>query len=502
MKFVHAVVLASSALTLAACGADDVASPGEGSIVVVQPPSPPPPPPPSPPPPPTGPADACPAGTANVGIVNNLRNCQLSGTITGNLVLRNLRGVIYSLQGAVNVGADIGGDGQRPGGAQAILTVEPGTVIFGSSGADALVVNRGSQLFAEGTAQSPIIFTSRANVEGNARADSIGQWGGVVLLGRAPTNRCEGTATPNTPQCQLAIEGLSGSFFGGNVPADNSGRLRYVQIRYPGFEVSPGNELNGLTLGGVGTGTTIEYVQVHNSSDDGIEWFGGRVNTRYMVITGADDDSLDTEVGYQGFNQFIVVLQRSTGGDRTIEGDTSGREADRPRSFPRFANVTLVGRRPTEAIVMRGGTDYALYNAVITTPTTATAPATPPACIRMDNDVLSVTPRRPIFESVFLTCASPFRAGGAPITVADMTAVFNAGSNNTAAGTLSLTNDIVNGANETAVTPFNVAGVNAFFQQVPYIGAVRNAQDTWFAGWTCGLQGQRACTDAPPATGN
>src|SRR3546814_2536295 len=133
---------------------------------------------------PGGAADDCPTGTANVGVINDLRNCQISGTITGNRTIANLPGVIYSLSGAVTVGVDVGGDGNAPGGQQGILTIEPGTVIFGSSGADFLLVNRGSQLFAEGTATQPIIFTSRPNVEGTSGADSIGQWGGLVALGR------------------------------------------------------------------------------------------------------------------------------------------------------------------------------------------------------------------------------------------------------------------------------------------------------------------------------
>ena len=162
------LLMIGSALTLAACdGAKNIASPGEGTLVTPPPaPAPAPAPAPTPTPTPTGAATDCPTGTANVGVINSLRNCSLSGTITGALTLRNIRGVVYSLNGRVNVGVDLGADPGAPaaGGSQGILTVEPGVVVFGSSGADALVINRGSQIFAEGTATRPIIFTSRSNM--------------------------------------------------------------------------------------------------------------------------------------------------------------------------------------------------------------------------------------------------------------------------------------------------------------------------------------------------
>ncbi|MEP6345021.1 MAG: hypothetical protein ABJ082_04315, partial [Parasphingorhabdus sp.] len=182
-----------AALAVTACGADDVASPGEGNIVVLPSPTPAPTPAPTPTPTPTPagtPATDCPTGTANVGTITTgngeqARNCQVSGIIQGNLVLPkrpDTQNTVYSLSGGVEVGVD--------GGAQGILTVEPGVTVFGSSGGDFLLVNRGSQLFAEGTASRPIIFTSRQNILGTSGVDSIGQWGGIVILGRAPISDC------------------------------------------------------------------------------------------------------------------------------------------------------------------------------------------------------------------------------------------------------------------------------------------------------------------------
>ena len=199
-------------------------------------------------------------------------------------------GVLYSISGYTRVGEDVGGDAANPRANQrsATLTIEPGVTIFGSSGQDALVINRGSRINAVGEKTKPIVFTSRQSVEGTTNVDSIGQWGGLVLLGRAPTANCIGSVTPGTAACEAEVEGVTGAYYGGNAPGDSTGTLKYVRVMHSGFEVLPNVELNGITLAGLGSGTSIEYVQVHNSSDDGFEWFGGTVNNRYLVATGND----------------------------------------------------------------------------------------------------------------------------------------------------------------------------------------------------------------------
>jgi hypothetical protein len=484
-------------LPLAACGADDVASPGEGTLVT-PPPAAPTPPPVTNPPPTGGPAANCPAQTTDRGVVGNRRNCEISGTITGSRLIQNVQGVIYSLAGRVQVGTDQGSDPANPlsGSQSGQLTIDPGVVIFGSGGLDFLVVNRGSQLIAEGTSNNPIIFTSRQNLEGTATDNSIGQFGGIVVLGRAPIQRCN---QPNVPGgsigCQSQVEGTTG-LYGGATANDNSGRIRYVQVRYPGFEVSTGNELNGITLAGVGSGTTIDHVQVHNSSDDGIEWFGGTVNARHLVITGADDDSLDTDFGFKGANQFVIVNQRSTGGDRIIEADTRGNGNSTPRSYPKFANLTAIGRRTADAIIMHGGTDYAVLNSVVTGA---------PICLDIDEQVTVQAAGAaadeqgpPAFRSVFFSCAAPFR-DDTDVTGAEIAAIFG-GNNNVANGTSTLQSVFVNGASENAATPTNPTSFSTFFQNVPYIGAVRDQGDLWFQGWTCGLGfNTPSCTALPNA---
>ncbi len=300
---IRSAIAGVSVLALAGCGADDIASPGEGQIVVLPAPASAPPPPaaPAPTPTPTGPAASCPTGTADVGTISTggsqtLRNCQLAGTILGPLHLQNLRGTIYSLSGKVQVGQDQGPDANAPiaGTQRGVLTIDAGVVLFGASGADFLAVNRGSQLNTDGNANAPTIMTSRNNVIGQSGASSIGEWGGLIILGRAPIGDCaDQGATGGTVQCQAPVEGTSGSIYGGAAANDSSGSIRYLEVRFSGFQVDTNNELNGITLAGVGAGTIFQYVSVHNSSDDGIEWFGGTVNADHLVLTGNDDDDLD-----------------------------------------------------------------------------------------------------------------------------------------------------------------------------------------------------------------
>src|SRR5687768_1156082 len=277
MLRLRSILLLSTLIPLAACGPGGVASPGEGVIVVPTPGTPAPPPPP--PAPGNGtPAAGCPQGTVDRGVIATAwRNCEISGRISDDYTLQKLPGVIYSLAGPVNVGTDVGGDGTLAGGDAVTLTIQAGVTIFGSSGNDYLVINRGSRINAVGSATQPIVFTARANVEGTATDSTQGLWGGVILLGRAPISDCNTAVPGGSASCQQVIEGTTGSFYGGNVATDNSGTMRFVQIRYSGFAIAPGNELQGLTMGGVGSNTTIDHIQIHNSSDDGIEIFGGRV---------------------------------------------------------------------------------------------------------------------------------------------------------------------------------------------------------------------------------
>jgi hypothetical protein len=493
------LVTAASALALAACGSAEVASPGEGDFGNGGGGTP-------TTPTPGTPAADCPTGLANVGVVANgtLRACQLPQTITGNLTLSVRAGTIYAISGRTQVGIDLGPNPAAPaaGGQQGILTIDPGVRIYASGGTDYLVVNRGSQIFAEGTATNPIIFTSRQNIEGSTTETSQGQWGGIILAGRAPTTTCPVGATAPSVDCVGTVEGSS-ALYGGNSTADNSGRLRYVQVRYSGFELSPNNELQALTLAGVGSGTVVEYFQSFNSSDDGIEIFGGNVNLGHIVINGADDDGLDTDTGWRGAAQFGIITQKPTAvtnGSRGFEWSQLQQVAYNAQ--PKVSNFTIVGRNAAVAadalITLNTGTGPTIINSVFTNPTTSAA-----ACLDIDDAATVAT--NPIFRSVYFACARPYE-NDSNVNAAATEAVFITATNinNTAAGTstmtapagATITNNglgFINGANETAVTVTAAPALSSYFQAVTYIGAVRNAADTWYLGWTCGLQAGSTC---------
>ncbi len=206
----------------------------------------------------------------------------------------------------------------------ATLTIEPGTVIKGEAGtganATALLVARGGMLMAEGTATAPIIFTSLVDeitpadvAAGNFGSPNLdpdlnGLWGGVIVLGRAPIS----ASVNNADVSEIQIEGIPttdpNGLYGGTNPADNSGVLKYISIRHGGANIGSGNEINGLSLGGVGTGTVVENIEVVANQDDGIEWFGGTVSVTNALIWNVGDDGMDTDQGWSGtMDNFIVV---------------------------------------------------------------------------------------------------------------------------------------------------------------------------------------------------
>lgn len=247
------------------------------------------------------------------------------------------------------------------------LTIEKGTTILGDRAThSALVVQPGGRLVAEGTADEPIVFTSALAPENRAPGD----WGGVVLLGRAPTNLTDEAGNEQSGN----VEGLTfGGAYGGSDPGDDSGVLRYVRIEYPGNELAPGNELNGLTLAGVGRGTVLEYVQVREASDDCFEFFGGTVDGKHLICQASGDDGFDWDLGYQGRLQFLILQQKasSDGGDNGFEGDNdpNGSENE-PRSSPVIFNATLCGKnmpeaKPSFGVLARRSTRVRIANSII-----------------------------------------------------------------------------------------------------------------------------------------
>ncbi len=210
-----------------------------------------------------------------------------------------------------------------------LLRAQPGTVIHGLPGSF-IVVNQGAKMDLPGTVEQPIVFTSAAP-QGTKRR---GDWGGFIVNGRAPINVPGGTAQG---------EGNTGTY-GGTNANDSSGLMRYVRVEYGGFAISPENELNCIAFQGVGAGTTIEFVQAAFGGDDGFEFFGGTVNAKNLVSTGASDDSFDWTFGWNGKVQFAVAQQRANEADRAIEADNNENDFNfAPRSSPRLMNFTLVG---------------------------------------------------------------------------------------------------------------------------------------------------------------
>lgn len=281
--------------------------------------------------------------------------CTLTGTLTEDVALTADKQWI--LRGGVFIGNDQD---------ETVLTIEPGTTVYGETSTNGmLVVTRGSKIMAEGTRDEPIVFTSSKAPGSRARGD----WGGVIINGRATINAC---AEDNKTEglCEAFGEGGTGWYGGGN-DADDSGVLRYVRIEFAGRIVSPDNELNGLALQGVGSGTTLEYIQVHMNKDDGVEFFGGTASFKYVLTTGIADDNLDWTDGWRGRGQFFVAQQYDDAGDNGIEADNNGEDnTAAPRSHPVLSNLTLIGSPDSEhsdlGILLREGTAANIHDTIVT----------------------------------------------------------------------------------------------------------------------------------------
>ena len=228
-------------------------------------------------------------------------------------------------EGLADAGITKGGDGP-------VLTVEAGaTLAFRSSG-DFIIITRGSQLFAVGTEDKPITFTSVSDVEGTVGPEDVQQWGGMIINGFGVTNKCEYTGSVSggdlaTADCHVDAEGAAGldeSQYGGDNNEDSSGRLEYVIVKHTGAEVANGDELNGISFGGVGGNTIIKNLQVYSTYDDGIEMFGGAVSFENFVAVYVRDDSIDIDEGWSGSITNALVIQSETLGNHCIEADGIG----------------------------------------------------------------------------------------------------------------------------------------------------------------------------------
>jgi hypothetical protein len=256
-----------------------------------------------------------------------------SGSITSNETWTSDK--IYILKGFVYVESG------------ATLTIQPGTIIKGDKNSKgSLIIKRGAKIIAQGTASQPIVFTSSQP----AGSRDYGDWGGVIICGKAPVN---------LPGGEGLVEGGVDAYFGGNDPEDNSGILEYVRIEYPGIAFQPNQEINGLTLAGVGRGTKINHVQVSYSGDDAFEFFGGTVNAKYLISYKAWDDDFDTDNGWSGTIQFAVALRdpaiADQSGSNGFESDNDGQGTSAtPITSGIFCNVSIFGPKKDGSTTING----------------------------------------------------------------------------------------------------------------------------------------------------
>jgi len=291
-------------------------------------------------------------------------NTILEGRIIANRTLKanytyKLRGLVYVANGAV-------------------LTIEPGTKIVGETGKNGgLIICRSAKIIADGTVDKPIVFTSES------ATPKGGDWAGLVILGNAPTNssfngqagigEIEGGINNSDG---LGLYGLGAS----SNPADNSGILRYVRIEYAGYAFLPDKEINGLTLGGVGNQTIIDFVEVAYANDDSFEFFGGTVNCKHLIAYKGLDDDFDCDNGYSGKVQFGISLRDSSVADISgsngfeVDNDASGSTLT-PQTNAVFSNMTVIGPRATlgntgnsnfkRGLHLRRNSSISIFNSII-----------------------------------------------------------------------------------------------------------------------------------------
>lgn len=371
----------------------------------------------------------------------------------------------WLLSGAVFIGDDNN---------RSVLTLDPGTVVYGdNSTLSFLVIRRGSQILAQGTADAPIVFTSPLPEGSRGRSD----WGGLILNGRAPINNCFDGA--EVLPCEAEGEGGTG-LYGGDDPNDSSGVLQYLRVEYAGARITDENELNGVAFQGVGDGTTVDHLQVHYSADDGVEFFGGTVNARHLLITGVDDDGIDWTDGWTGSVQFAAVQQSEDAGDNGIEADNSknNNEAS-PRSNPTLSNISLFGQPDSEksdlGLLLREGTAGELHNVLIV--------GWNEACLSVDGDSSAAQAQSGALSlsSSFIDCAE-----GKAFSNEVAQSLFEAGGGNRSGDAGVFPTDFTQPSYLPQAGSVVLSGgqvpSGSFFESVSFVGAFGG--EDWTQGWT------------------
>ncbi len=425
---------------------------------------------------------ACPAGTTTEAVADGFYAddnvnlvCSLSGNVTANVTLLAGSNVLYKLEGGPVV---IGGDNEN----SATLSIQAGTKIFGESGGY-IAVSRGSRIMAQGNANHPIVMTSEEDVIKGATPDRR-QWGGLVLLGNGLLNTCE-----DKDNCDASFE-VGDHPYGGNDNEDSSGELSYVVVKYAGFKVNDTQEMNGISFAAVGSGTKVDHIQVHANGDDGVEFWGGAVNLKYVYLTDNFDDSLDWTNGWTGKVQYLYITHEDGNANRGIEADSNGTASAEPVSNPVLSNVTILpgagisnGDGDGEGILLRKATAGALHNVLIQGRSRSVAGGTASGeCLELnDTTADNVSAGDLVMTHSVIDCEEPFKSGPSDaLTTKDW---FLAEETNaeaqvslTAAGLPADGEDALLGAGK------DMSAEDSFFDETDYIGAF-GTQD-WTDGWT------------------
>ena len=392
-----------------------------------------------------------------------------------------------------------------PAGGQ--LYIQPGTVLRGVFGetvdANALIVSRNGQIFANGSDCCPIIFTDENDpLDGSYSVDIRGQWGGLIILGNATNNLLLADGDLAVADGVGNIEGLlpgdSRNHYGGNDDDDNSGILRYVSLRHGGTDIGEANEINGLTLGSVGRGTTLEYIEVISNNDDGIEFFGGTVDLKYATVMFCNDDYFDWDQGWSGRGQFWYGVQMPAFGGLPAQGD-EGFESDGddqnsgnlPASSPTIYNATLIGRGANRGVMAKEGTQGQVSNSIFSNfaagvdlADEATHPLD--ALANFNQETL-------LFSNNCFDVPTLLTVNGTAAQAVTL-AAFQGAGNESVPGVIDATfsidpttNAIVGALNPVPtvdVTSPEVPPVDGFFTGVNYKGAFKPGATPWTSGWT------------------
>ncbi len=418
-------------------------------------------------------AECDPSFSTSVGEVHGKEGCQFNKNLYVNSEITLTKDKVWLLKG----GVFIGGDNKD----SSTITIEPGTKIVGERGDDFLSISRGSKIFAKGTKNEPIIFTSAK--ETNRKR---GEWGGLILNGNAPINGClieDGKADQGS--CTDTGEGQTGNY-GGNNPEDSSGVLEYVRVEFAGFEISTDNELNGISFYGVGSGTTVNHIQVHMNADDGVEFYGGTVNVKNVLLTGIRDDSLDWTYGWVGKAQFVIIHQYDDEGNNGIEADNRESKMNSiPRSNPILSNLTMIGTsaegpKGGEGILLRHGTAAEIYNTVVT--------GFKKSCFDMDSkETFEVAGNNTVMENVYLSCDKNIKINDED----GFSDLFNLDTwfleeqfGNKMVADLKMNKWVPQAGSPLLENGEAPIDTELFFDEVDFIGAVRDADSDWTQGWT------------------